>query len=314
MQLSQPIVLTLLVSSLGLTPLAAQETTAPLTSAFARSSSIKLNVREMLGAKIARGEDEAVYGPGAPDLWIAEVQFRPPRMIRMQVTDLGTGKSAYELVWYLVYRFIPRNYIELAGDKEAQDNLQRRLDDIDLDPQNEIDDVVSNNIVVPRFVLQTTDEGSEKRYIDEVNRQIQTAIFRREFRNDASGRRLINSADNIEEVGEPISFEDRNALRHAVYGVALWRNVDPETDFFKIEMKGFSNAYRLTRNDAGRTIIEDKIIVQKFARPGDHILQDEGEFRIIGEPEWIYQARNVEFDLADSLTVLRGKEDPAITQ
>ena len=104
----------------------AQLIRAPLDTGFARTSSIAMSVDEMLGSQKVRPAGEAILGPGYPDLWIAEVQYKPVRYRRMQITDPETGERKTELIWYMVYRVIPRDYTELAGD-DGQTDLLKKL-------------------------------------------------------------------------------------------------------------------------------------------------------------------------------------------
>lgn len=298
------VLLTVVLGSLY-QPAFGQTVRAPLDHGFARSSSIAVKVNEMLGTRSRREEGEPILGPGYPALWIAEVQFKPPRMRRMSVTDPTTKKTSNELVWYMVYRVIPRDYTDLAGSADAKVRLQKRLADDTVDPQNKADEVRAGNLLMPRFILKTTDEGSKHEYVDEVNRQIQKAVFKREFRRDAANLQLLSSIEAISTVKSQVAADDPDALNKALYGVAIWRCVDPNTDFFHVEMYGFTNLYRLTATDDGKIQVEDKCIVQEFGRPGDNILQDEKEFRVKGDPIWIYRAREDKFDLPDALSVLR---------
>ena len=269
-------------------PASAQSVQAPLDRGFARSSSIALTVDEMLGTRVQRSDGPPVLGPGYPALWVAEVQYKPVRLLRMKVTDPKTERTARELVWYMVYRVIPRDYTDLAGDE--RDELRRRLHDTATEPNNDVDPDLAPHLLMPRFVLQTTDVGSFHRYPDEVNLEIQRAVFQREFRQGASQLPLLNSVQAITPVEGSVSQDDADPLKKALYGVAIWRNVDPDTDFFVVEMTGFSNAYRITKDDSGE-VVEQKCIVQRFGRPGDRFDQHEREFRVIGDPEWIYVRR-----------------------
>ncbi len=277
---------------------------APLDRGFVRSSSIAVTVDEMLGPNKQRAADEPILGPGYPALWIAEVQIKSVRYVRMQVTDPKTGDVSRELVWYMVYRVIPRRPSDLAGDKSEE--LVRKLNDPTLEPANSEDPVRAQPMLMPKFVLQTTDVGSESTYTDEVNLQIQESVLGREFRQDAAGLKLLNSVQALQEVPAPVGIDDENPLENALYGVAIWRNVDPDTDYFKITMTGFSNAYRISTNEAGEQVVEEKAIVQKFGRPGDRFLQDEAEFRVIDDPQWTYLPRDAEVSVPDFESILRG--------
>ncbi|MEZ6130954.1 MAG: hypothetical protein R3C59_19975 [Planctomycetaceae bacterium] len=257
----------------------AQLIRAPLDSGFARGSSIAVTVDEMLGPQKSRSADEPILGPGYPSLWIAEVQFKPVRNRLMEVVDPITRKSEEELVWYMVYRIIPRDYTELAGD--SRDDLLTKLRDPNLVPQNRIDEIQGYPLQLPRFVLRTDDDGNNTECVDEVNHQVQRAVFEREFQSRAAHLRLLSSTDAITEVLDPVSVNDPDQLANAIYGVAIWRNVDPSTDYFTITMSGFSNAYRIYRNDNDEMVVEQKVIEQRFGRPGDEFEQRESEFRLM---------------------------------
>jgi len=279
----------------------AQLIRAPLDQGFARTSSISMTVDEMLGPQKVRPADQPIVGPGYPALWIAEVQYKPVRFVRIEVTDPATGERKPELVWYMIYRSIFRDYTELAGENQA--DLMLKLEDPDLQPSNDIESASSMPLQIPRFVLETNDEGTAKSYRDEVNLQIRQSIFDREFKSRAPGTELRSSIGAIVEVDPDnwVSVDDANPLDNAVYGVAIWRNVDQTTDYFTIRMHGFCNAYRITPEG----VVERKVIEQKFGRPGDEYDQDEAEFRVLGDPVWKYVPTNSTIDVPDYAKILR---------
>lgn len=311
------ILVTGLSATIADNPVFAQIIRAPLGEGFQRSSSIAMNMDEMLGTKKVRAASEPIVGPGAPDLWIAEVQFKPVRLIRLPVTDPKTGVTTNELVRYMVYRAIRRDYTELAGAEQAE--LQRKLSDPNLDPTNQLDAEVSVPLQMPRFILETqeTDGSSIETYLDEVNLEIQRAVFDREMGRRGRNLRLFNSVEAISEIGEPVPSSDPDPLSKALYGVAVWRNVDPKADFFAVYMSGFCNSYRISTDASGKTVVEEKVVVQKFARPGDEFLQEEMEFRLIDDgvssvdgkpiryPAWQYRVRPVQLDVKGMDTILR---------
>jgi len=301
----------LLVTALSLCAeqASAQLIRAPLDTGFARTSSISMTVDEMLGSQKARLDGEPILGPGYPALWIAEVQYKPVRHLFMNVTDPATGQTKRELVWYMIYRVIPRDYTELAGD--SRDSLLDKLQNPDLKPDNAIDSPEGYPLQVPRFVLRADDEGQQQFYADEVNLQIQRSVFMREFKERAAELRLLNSVEAISEVIDPVSVSAPNPLQDAVYGVAVWRNVDAKIDYLTVIMSGFSNAYRITQNDAGETVFEHKVIEQKFGRPGDIYDQQESEFRVLGNPEWHYRERTANVSVPQFETILRNSPSTA---
>lgn len=288
----------------------AQLIRAPLTDGFQRTSSIDVTVDEMLGPKKPRKESEAILGPGYPALWVAEVQYKPMRYRLMPVTDPVTRQVKDELVWYFIYRIIPRDYTELAGSK--REDLRSKLENEELKPSNNAEVSLVKPLILPRFALRTDDDATGETYVDEVNLEIQKAVFEREFGSKAAGLTLLNSITGIQEIPEPVSSTDAlvDPLQNAIYGVAVWRNVDPDTDYFTVFMSGFSNAYRIER-PAADLIVEQKVIEQRFGRPGDRFRQEESEFRFLDEAR-LRSNGNLEVTMEGVLsTFVAGRQAPA---
>ncbi|MEY3174959.1 MAG: hypothetical protein RLZZ436_2873 [Planctomycetota bacterium] len=296
----------------------AQVIQAPLTDGFVKSSSIAMSVDEMLGIRKARAAEEPILGPGYPNLWIGEVQFKPLRLIRLSWTDARTGKTQQEIVRYMVYRMIRRDYTELAGaDKQ---DLELKLADPNTDPSNVLDPDDSRPLQMPRFLLQSNEvDGTPiAMWQDEVNVSIQNAVFAREMGRRGLNLKLFNSVEGLQEIGEPVPAADPDALQKAVYGVAVWRNVDDKADFFTVYMSGFSNAYRISTDASGNQVVEEKVVIQKFERPGDEFRQEELEYRLVEEadldkdgsretryPLWQYRPRTFNAQIPDLNNVLR---------
>jgi hypothetical protein len=80
----------------------------------------------------------------------------------------------------------------------------------------------------------------------------------------------------------------------------MWRNVDPDADFFSVFMQGFSSGYRQTTGPDGKPLIWRKTIMHEYWRPGDEAEQREREIRRLDEPKpsdqprhdprWVYRA------------------------
>lgn len=296
----------------------AQVVQAPLNDGFVKTSSIAMSVDEMLGIRKVRAAEEPILGPGYPALWIGEVQFKPLRLIRLSWTDAATGKTQQEIVRYMVYRMIRRDYTELAG-AEKQD-LELKLADPETDPSNVLDADTSRPLQMPRFVLQAdeADGTPVTSWQDEVNVSIQNAVFAREMGRRGLNLKLFNSVEGLQEIGDPVPTSDPDALQKAVYGVAVWRNVDDKADFFTVYMSGFSNAYRISTDAAGNKVVEEKVVIQKFERPGDEFRQEELEYRLVLDadldkdgsretryPFWQYRPRRFSAQIPDLDNVLR---------
>ncbi len=249
---------------------------------FAQATGITISVAEMAGATQKQPDGtppNELFLPGYPNLWVMELQYKPIRMIRMPVRDPKTGQTNRELIWYMVWRGVRRDYTQFFQDT-TKDELIAKLRNPDVLPQNP-EDPAEPQLVSPHFTLVTTDEGDQKVYHDVLLPEVQRAIAQRE------GLNVRNSAQAIQEV-PPLA--ENPADQVVIEGVALWRNVDPKTDYLSVFMSGLSNAYRVGKGPEGKMMVERKTVVQKFWRPGDEFEQDEREFRVQGKPEWIYRA------------------------
>jgi len=202
-----------------------------------------------------------------PHLWVMEVNYKPLRMIQVDLPNAKTGKTERRLVWYLCYRAINRPI-------ERRDTNEVSI----IDPKPLLD---KSSRFIPEFMLITDDNGQQKRYIDRVMPAAQAAIIKRERRD------YKNSVEIVGPV-PPVSPYDSKSPTE-LYGVATWRGIDPATDNFTLYMTGFSNGYRTVQDPDGNTIVQRKTLMQEFWRPGDEFEEDETEIRPKGPPRWIYR-------------------------
>lgn len=249
---------------------------------FSQKTGITVTVAEMAGAVQKQPDGtppKELFLPGYPNMWIMELEYKPIRLIRANVKDPVTGRTRPELIWYMVWRGVRRDYTKYFQNT-TKDELIAKLRNPEVLPQNPADPR-EPLMMAPHFTLVTTDEGDQKVYHDVMIPDVQRAIAQREGLNVKSSVQAIQVvptlADNADE-------------QVVVEGVALWRNVDPKTDYLSVFMSGFSNAYRVGKGPGGEMMVERKTVVQKFWRPGDEFAQDEREFRVQGKPEWLYRA------------------------
>lgn len=226
-------------------------------------------------AQLTRGFDIVVpaapSGPeltNQPNLWVLETHLKPLRMIQVELTDPETGKKERQPVWYLVYKVINRP-------------LDRR-DGGDRQPVNEADPEPGPPLFVPEFTLVAQDAGKQTIYQDEVLPEAHAAIERRER------MQLKNSVQVVSPIPEQTSQDSRS--EKALYGVATWRGIDPDADFYTLYLSGFSNGYTQDEGPDGEQRVLRKTIVVDFWRPGDEFNPNEREFRLRGEPRWMYRA------------------------
>ena len=69
----------------------------------------------------------------------------------------------------------------------------------------------------------------------------------------------------------------------------MFRGIDPKTDYFTVYMSGFSNGYKLGPGPNDSQVVKRKTLVQRYWRPGDQFDEEEVEFRVKGDPFWIYR-------------------------
>ncbi len=184
-------------------------------------------------------------------LWIMEVHFKPMRMIRVALTNPETGKKQQENIWYIVYKAINR---PLPFQQDAKSAKPVNDDDAEPLPQ----------LFVPVFTLVTDDITNgvpvQETYRDVILPEAQAAINRRE------GRTFKNSVEIMQPVPAPTPKDQGE--ENVIYGVAMWRGVDRDTDYFTVYMSGFSNGYRYV-NLAG-----DFTALQELARNGELLASD----------------------------------------
>lgn len=195
---------------------------------------------EFVAKPYASGEERQAQ----PDLWIHEIRFKSMRMIETDVTDPRTGTKRRELFYYLVYNAVNRE-------------IESRADDTDIVPVNPYDKDPVPNLLVPKVTLVSSDNGVRRVVEDSVVPEAQAAIERRE------GLKLLNSVQAVRRVTDVADADDEEA--QGFNGVAIFRGVNPKTDFFTLFLSGFSNGYKLVKGpvtyDELKQLAESKQIV-----------------------------------------------------
>ena len=215
------------------------------------------------------------------EVWQLEFAFKPVRMIHVDLPQRD-GRMQRKLVWYLIYRV--KNTGHHANPAPREDEWGHKI----FETQH-----VNHPIrFAPRFILESEEHANA--YLDRV---IPLAIEPIRQREDPNTR-LHNSVE-ISQVNVPVSTDQ---VQRSVWGVATWEDIDPRIDFFSVDVKGLTNAYRWVDQPGafkagdppgtGRRLM-DKTLKLNFWRPGDEFRQHEGEIRygIPGEVDhhWIYR-------------------------
>lgn len=213
---------------------------------------------------IASGEEQL----NQSDLWVMDVYFKPLGLVPVTMTNPKTGEKSTENVLYVAYRAFNRPL-----SKRGLENV----------PVNEFDPPVSQPLFVPEFTLLASDGATQKVYQDVVVPEAVAVINRREK------TKYKSSVEIVGPVPETVDRRAPDAAEKGVSGVAVFRGVDPDADFFTLYMTGFSNGIRRVPGKDGKTIVQTKTIQQKFNRPGDRFDAREPEYRLDGEWQWIYR-------------------------
>jgi hypothetical protein len=216
------------------------------------------------------------------DLRVMELQFKPLRMMWVEVTNPKTGAKERKEVWYLVYRAITRP-------------SEKRPDVSDRTPVNAVDPPPKPTLFMPEVTLQVYDDPDFTvpldSHLDQVIPEALAAIRAVEQRPPEQyvEMQIEDHLTIIQPFPAAIAEDAPIEEQKWIYGVATWTGVDPETDFLQITMRGFSNAFELRPARDGSEQPWRKVITQKFSRRGDRLDPDQKEFEFIGEPMWDYQ-------------------------
>lgn len=207
-------------------------------------------------------------------LWVLEVHLKPMRMVWVDIPT-ADGQTTREQIWYLAYRAINRPLKGLVSD--------------DTEPVNTLDPIPQKPLFIPEITLVTYDDP-EMQFRDQVLRDVVMP-------EAVTAINLIES----HRPGEPVLKDTVSVIRPVpdavepgeegewIYGVATWRGVDPDTDFFEVILSGFTNGYELRKSEAGDEQLYRKVLVQKFVRPGDRFDPNQAEFGLASKAIWEFQ-------------------------
>ncbi|MBL4884435.1 MAG: hypothetical protein JKY95_07860 [Planctomycetaceae bacterium] len=200
-------------------------------------------------------------------LWVMEVDIKQMRLIWVDMPDAKTGEVKPELFYYLCYRGINRP-VAVPATRETQ-------------PKNRLDSEPGPAIFIPEFTLIPTDTDNKQEFIDVIVPEVVEQINKKER------RKYKNSVTVVGAV--PKATTEKINDDNAIYGVAVFRGINPEIDRFTIYMNGFSNGYEVTEGPDGEPLVNRKTIMQKVWRPGDEFDPESLELSYVGDPEWVFR-------------------------
>ena len=141
---------------------------------------------------------------------------------------------------------------------------------------------------IPDFELVTHD--THKVFHDQVLPSVQDAISKIE---DPSG--YLNIKNSVTIAAEPIPPSRPNANPKAVTGVAIWDDVDPDSNNYSIYVAGLSNGWSQTDNPVAadkEPVVRRKTLELNFKRLGDryNMFSEEIQLDKTRPYQWIYRA------------------------
>jgi hypothetical protein len=135
---------------------------------------------------------------------------------------------------------------------------------------------------IPDFELVTLDRNTRHR--DKVFPAVQQAIMKLE---DPSG--VLDIKNSVTIASEPIPPTRPESLPRAVTGVAIWDDVNLDTNRFDIYVAGLSNGWAVTDPilDGGDPVVRRKTLRLSFERPGDRQWH-QGQIKFMNT-QWLYR-------------------------
>jgi hypothetical protein len=137
----------------------------------------------------------------------------------------------------------------------------------------------------PDFELVTLD--TNKVFKDQILPKVQEAIRQVEDPSD-----FLKIKNSVTIAAEPIPPSKPDAAPKAVTGVAIWDDVDPESNRYSIFVGGLSNGWSVTDPIPPETqsVIRRKSLQLNFKRVGDRFYQDSREIHFVPPAQWVYRA------------------------
>ncbi len=189
------------------------------------------------------------------EVWSLEFSFKPVRLIEVDL-PLPSGETERKVCWYMVYSVrYPGKDMAPVVDQES--DIPSRPGRIRFESVR----------FLPRFQLVSKERNFSQ------DPQILPVAKAAIEAKERVGRPLLDHVE-ISKYDIPVS-DDKN---QALWGVVIWTNVDPRVDFFAVDVRGLSNAFKVRVDSEGKTQFDRKTLRIYHWRAGDAI--DEGKDRI----------------------------------
>jgi hypothetical protein len=148
---------------------------------------------------------------------------------------------------------------------------------------------VTNNTSEPRtfipdFELVTHDRNTV--HHDQILPAVQEAIRQVEDPTD-----MLKMKNSVTIANDPIPVSRPDATPRPVTGVAIWDDVDPDSNRYSIFIAGLSNGWAVTDPIPPDTdpVVRRKTLQLNFKRLGDRYQMKSEEIRFVAPAEWTYR-------------------------
>ncbi len=142
---------------------------------------------------------------------------------------------------------------------------------------------------IPDFEIVTHDRNTV--HHDQILPAVQEAIRQVEDPDN-----LLQIKNSVTISNDPIPVSRPEALPRPVTGVAIWDDVDRESNRYSIFISGLSNGWSVTDPIAPDTkpVVRRKTLQLNFRRLGDQYQMKSEEIRFQGPAQWLYRGSQLE--------------------
>lgn len=142
----------------------------------------------------------------------------------------------------------------------------------------------------PIFELVTLDKPGV--YRDQVLPKVQEAIIAQE---DPAG--TMDFKDSVTMSSKPIPVSRPDGPARAVAGLAIWDDVNPDSNRYSVFVGGLSNGWSLAEIPPdNKQVVRRKTLQLNFKRNGDRFNQSSSEIRFEPPVEWVYRTTSVSLE------------------
>jgi hypothetical protein len=198
------------------------------------------------------------------------------------VQDADDIKSPTSKVWVLDFKFKDPRLIKVNVPGRGQKVCWYLWYQV-------INNTSQAQTLIPDFELVTHDRNTV--HHDQILPKVQDAIRQVEDPTD-----FLKIKNSVTISAEPIPPSRKNAEPRTVTGVAIWDDVDPDSNYYSIFVSGLSNGWAVTDDPTKpgeKSIVRRKTLQLNFKRLGDRFLQRSEEIHFVPPAQWIYRGSSL---------------------